>query len=88
MDIVIGFILAACIAAGMIAYFTSYALWIGLGMLVVFFVSVWKEKHMDDPSGDGGIAMAFGIIAPSGILAIVFLLAAGIKALVLWRIGG
>jgi hypothetical protein len=39
---------------------------------------------MDDPSGDGGIARYLGIIVPSGIAALAFLLAAGIKFLVTW----
>jgi Flp pilus assembly protein TadG len=37
---------------------------------------------MDDPSGDGGIAVFFGAIAPSFVLAVGFLVAAGIKYLI------
>jgi len=87
MYIVIGFILAACTAATLVAVFTNLALWIGLGLLVFFFLSVWRTRRMDDPSGDGGLAMLFAIIAPSFILTVAFLIAAGVRALVLWRIG-
>lgn len=82
MDIVIGFILAVCTAATLVAIFTGWAFWIGLGLLAICLLSIWQEKRIDDPSGDGGIAMFFGIIAPSGIAALVFLLADGIKFLI------
>ena len=62
MDIVIGFILFACVTATLVAVFTSLALWIGLGFLVICALSIWREKCMGGPSGDGGIAMFFAII--------------------------
>ena len=87
MDIVIGFILAACTAATLVAVFTNLALWIGLGLAAFLILSIWRTRRMDDPSFEGGIVMFFGLIAPSFILAAAFLIAAGIKALVLWRMG-
>jgi len=83
MYIVIGFILAACTAATLITVFTSLALWIGLGLLAICVLSIWQEKRMNDPSGDGGIAIFFGVVAPSFILAVAFLIAVGIKFLVI-----
>jgi len=82
MDIVIGFILAVCTAATLVTVFTSLALWVGLGFLTLCVLSIWQAKRMDDPSGDGGIAVFFGAIAPSFVLAVGFLVAAGIKYLI------
>jgi hypothetical protein len=81
MEIVIGFILGACIIATLVAVFTGLALWIGIGLLAFCFLSIWQVKRMHDPSGDGGIAMFFGVVAPSFILAAAFLIATGIKYL-------
>jgi hypothetical protein len=83
MNIIMGFILFACTVTTLVAVFTNIALWIGLGFLIICALSIWEERRMDDPSGDGGIAIFFAIIAPSFILGITFLIAAGIKYLVM-----
>ncbi len=83
MDIAIGFVLAACIVATLVAIFTNLSLWIGIGLMAFCLLSIWQEKRMNDPSGDGGIAIFFGIIAPSFILAIAFLIAAIIKFIII-----
>lgn len=78
-------ILSCGIVAALVASLTTWALGIGLALLVVAFASLvlTSAASRHDHSGDGTLGLSFLVVIPSFTAAIVFLIAALARFLVL-----